>query len=601
MCTLFVSANAIADFGPISGDPAGPTARWSANDGRTSFRFDQDLLQELQISVIGPERDASSNMPGELEFRIQNDSGLDMWMPQAAWDGFAAGKLEHSEPFSLVWPDGQLELDGFSLVPVTGDALELVDKAGNSLFRLDYIHVMVYPEEETMTLWNMDMSLTPWLADRMGYSDLAGMVLASAFTRTSVDIPIGAVTQGSCDRPVWHNGTTALNDVELSNLGSVQQVAREAGVRVAIAPSATLRNVGTADVPWYQKFTTVPPQTFDDYPDPYSRDQHPFLVWAMYMFIDDIPQQIGQSAVKHAFFTVNGSCSCPGGHILWSAASAPNGQGCTDTYGVGTNDSPPSLGLRENIPAFTGEFEQCGGSIFAPGATPPGPCAQEHSGSTPDSFERRLVVAESQLETENASFFFEGWYVIRDDIDIFNTMAYKSVTPTFGSTWTFPSGVHTIGPAINAWVAPNTRGNNEAHTVEVTDHGHYSVAVKVSNLGGGQYRYVYALMNYDFDPRFNSFALSVPGDITISNIDFLDGDTDNANDWTSSNMGGQLSWTAPGGAAVEWGHMVTFVFEADTAPVQSAVELTADELPLNYSPITLGLDPGLDFNHGFEN
>jgi len=597
--TLLLPFASAAEFGTISGQQPEASARLSTEGGTTSFSFITSLLEELDLAVYGPERAAGSDMPGDLEFSIRGDSALNVWAPQAAWDGFAGGQLSHSGALTLVWPDGRLEVDGFRLRPASPDALELVDKEGHSLFRLDYVHTMLHPEESLVTLWNMDVSLTPWLAERMGYPDLAGMVIATAYTRATLAIPLPEQPQGGCTSPNWHDGVNFLTDVELTSLGSVQQVAREAGVRVAIAPSATLRNAGTADVPWYEKFTTPAGGT---YPQPYDRDQHPFLVWAMYRIVDGIPQQIGQSAVKHAFFTVNSSCSCSGGSILWAAASSPNGQACTDTYGVSNNNTPSHLGIRADLPAFSGQWEQCG-SMFAPGATPPGPCAQTVSGTTGDFFERRLVVEESELQTEDASYLFEGWYVIRDDIDIFNTMAHRTVNPSFGSTWTFsPLGTHTQGPAINSWVPPNTRATNQAHAVESTANGHYSVAVKVSEADGGSHRYVYALMNYDFDPKFDSFSLALPEGVSLSNIAFLDGDSNGANDWTSSTAAGRLTWTAPAGAELEWGFMATFVFEADQAPTESEIEVTGSELTITLNTTVLGLVPGPSvYRDGFEN
>lgn len=595
---LFLPNSVFADFGTISGQTPEATARWSAAGGSTSFRFDPDLLDELSISIQGPAPEPASDMPGELEFSISDSSQLELWAPRAAWDGFADGSLSHSGRLIIEWPGGSIESEGFTLRPAAADALELVDSAGNALFRLDYIHTMLYPNEQRMTLWNMDMSLTPWLADHMGYPDMARLVIAMAFAQTNLDLPAGAQLDGAgCSVPNWHDGVNFLTDVELSSLGSVQQVARQAGVRVAIAPSATLRNVGSADVPWHRKFTTAPGGT---YPEPYDRDQHPFLVWAMYRIVDDIPQQIGQSAVKHAFFSVNSSCDCPGGHILWSADNTGNHQGCGDTYGVGTNDSPTNLGIRDELPAFTGAWEQCG-SMFAPSATPPGPCNQTNSGNTGDSFERRLVVEESALETANATYFFEGWYVIRDDVDIFNTMAHKSVTPSFGSSWSFPAGVHTLGPAIDSWVPPGTSDDMQAHTVEATTEGHYSLAVKVTDLGGGSFRYVYALMNYDFDPKFAAFAIPLPAGIDASNVQYLDGDNNGANDWSSSMDAGALTWTAPDSAsALEWGFMATFVFEIEIPPSEGPVTLTAEELAFESNPVTLGPNPALDFEQGFE-
>lgn len=601
-CALIGISTAVADFGTISGDPTENHDRWSAKGGATSFEFITSLLDELRIDVAGPPASEGSGMPGQMQFAINKNEALDFWAPLAAWDGFTAGGLKHPEAFSISWPGGRIDSDGFYLRPAAPDTLELVDSNGNSLFRLDHIHTMLYPEDGTMTLWNMDMSMTPWLANQMGYPDFSGAVLATAFIRTGIEIPVGGQTEGACATPNWHDGVNFFTDVELSSLNQVQQVARQAGVRVAIAPSATLRNVGTADVPWFEKFTTEPPQGLNDYPDPYSRDQHPFLVWAMYRIVDDIPQQIGQSAVKHAFFTVNSSCSCSGGHILWTAASSPNGQACTDTYGVGNNNSPSHLGVRSEVPSFTGAWEQCG-SMFAPGASAPGPCDQTVSGNTGDSFERRLVVAEEQLETDDADYFFEGWYVIRDDINIYNTMAYKPVTPTFGSSWSFPTGSQSQGPAIDAWVPPDTLEATQAHTREVASNGHFSVAVKVTPAGGSTYRYVYAVMNYDYDPRFNTFAVPLPAGVNVNNIQFLDGDNDSGNDWTSDTSGGNLTWTAPNyDATVEWGHMVTFVFEASHPPVEGPVTLMGEERPEELNPVVLGIDPNpaLDFIEGFE-
>jgi len=590
-----------ADFGTISGDEPDGGSRWSANGGSTVFRFDRDLTEELRIVVKAPAHQLNSQAPNEFEFAIRGKPSLIVWAPWGAFDGFAGGELKHSGGLSLSWPGGRLDIEEFSLVPDSPDSLALLDNSGNHLFRLNYIHAMLYPDKKRMTLLNMDLRLSAWLAEQMGYPDLADFVIGGAFSRTNLEIPEGAYRGNQvCGPPSWDNGADVYTDVELSNLGGIQQVARQAGVRVAIAPAATLRNVGTADVPWYVKFTTEPPAEFDDYPEPYSRDQHPILVWAMYRIVDDIPQQIGQSAAKHAFFSTNTTCDCAGGNILWSGETSPDGLGCGDTYSVSNNDNDLHLGIREEVPAFTGAWEQCG-SMFAPGASPPGPCTQTVSGNTADSFERRLVVEESELQTANATYYFEGWYVIRDDVNIFNTMAHKSVTPTFGSTWTFPAGAHTQGPAIDAWVPPDTQGAMQAHTVESTSDGHYSLAVKVTDLGKGNYRYVYALMNHDFDPRFDSFSLAVPNGVTLSNVQFLDGDSNGANDWTHSEENGLLTWTSPGGAELEWGFMATFVFEADQAPIESDVALSAFEQPLEFNPVVLGLIPfGNLFRNGFE-
>ena len=142
----------------------------------------------------------------------------------------------------------------------------------------------------------------------------------------------------------------------------------------------------------------------------------------------------------------------------------------------------------------------------------------------------------------------------------------------------------------------------QAHARELTENGHYSVAVKVTPLGDGDYRYVYVLMNYDFDWRFKSLSMDIPAGVTVSNIQYLDGNSDNSDDWASSTAGGVLSWTAPEGNAPLWGYMTTFVFEANRPPVEAPVRVDAALREESYFPVVLGmsLDPGLDFDQGFE-
>ena len=121
---------------------------------------------------------------------------------------------------------------------------------------------------------------------------------------------------GSCTTPDF-----ALPvDIALIAIGSVQQSALVSG-QVAITPSAELQNVGLADVRW----------------EPVLDPDHPLLHWALYRLDGDRFEQIGLSAVKHAFFAVNSDCPCPGGQVLWAL-------GCTDIYGVSTNEDRSFLG-----------------------------------------------------------------------------------------------------------------------------------------------------------------------------------------------------------------------------------------------------------------
>ena len=122
-----------------------------------------------------------------------------------------------------------------------------------------------------------------------------------------VAIPAGSVEQpdGACVNPNW--GLPDV-DAQMTAIGNIQQMA-SLGNLIAIAPSASLMNVGITDIPWYQKFT-------GNFP-PYNNDQHPYLLWDMYRLSNGVLDQIGVSPLKHAFLTINAGCGCPSGNIMW--------------------------------------------------------------------------------------------------------------------------------------------------------------------------------------------------------------------------------------------------------------------------------------------
>jgi hypothetical protein len=368
--------------------------------------------------------------------------------------------------------------------------------------------------------------------------------------------------------PNWGNPD---NDVALINMSQVSQVALGGGM-VAIAPSAVLKNVGVTEVPWISKFSAPQP--------PYNNDQHPYLVWNMYRVVDGRLEQIGASGLKHAFLTLNTNCGCPSGSILWV--------NCEDTYGVSTNNSTGSLSPRTEITAHTGVWQRCG-SIFDPDCdgfqnSPPG-----FSGAGDP---RRLAVPETELQTPGAQYYFESWYVVRDDNNIFNGMAYRTVTPTFGgASWSFsPIGVHTNGPVIDAWVNPLSPGPN-ADTERVnTGRGYVTVAVKTTDLGAGRWRYVYAIANHDFDDMIGTVSVPLPAGSTVTNVTFHDVDRNPKTDWVVDIVpGDHVSWSAPTSPLTpaafgqDWGMLYTFSFEVDAAPMaQAAITLN----PLESRPVT---------------
>ncbi len=559
---------------------------WTAAEAVTALRFNQ-LAADLGLTVTELRQTAESPGPGFLAFSSPKPWGLYFAAPGGAFAGFTGGNLRHLGGLTLRWAGGEAVLDGFELRPAAADpfALELVDAAGETLFRVDHVHAFVDPGAKRLELNNMDVRIAPALAVRIGDSRLAGLTVASMSVHAAVEVPAGAdLTAGACSNPNWPTDPGFDADVELLNLGQLQQSAREPGVRVAVTPSASLRNVGTADVPWYAPFDPPAP--------PYGNDQHPYLVWALYRVADGRLEQIGRSEVKHAFFTVNTACGCAGGHILWVA--------CEDTYGVGTNESRQWLAPREEVTASTGVWERCG-SHFDPDCDDD----RDHGAGGHDPFEHRMVVAEPDLATAGADYYIEGWYVIRDDVDVFNTMGYRRVTPQLvGSVWTFALVTPlALGPVIDAWVDPADPGPRGANDRLSTPDGHLTAAVRALALGAAGWRYEYAVANHDYDRRVQRLQVPLPAGVVATAAGFSDGDGDPANDWPATVTAEAVSWQAPAGAAaLDWGEQFAFYFEVPTPPVTAAVTLVPQE-PGQGSQLAAELlapAPAAIFADGFE-
>ena len=190
-----------------------------------------------------------------------------------------------------------------------------------------------------------------------------------------------------------------------------------------------------------------------------------------------------------------------------------------------------------------------------------------------------------------ASYRFESWYLAREDVNIYNSMATRGVSPSrSGSTWMPGAGeAFRLGSAIDRWAETTPPGGAKAIQELASSEGHVKAAVKVFDLGGGQYRYDYVIMNFDFARAAHNFGLdrfrinTAPG-ISISNLVFSDGDLNAANDWTGTVAPTAVNWVAPadpsppvGTPAVtnplNWGTMFRFSFTANAAPTASGVHL----------------------------
>jgi hypothetical protein len=346
---------------------------------------------------------------------------------------------------------------------------------------------------------------------------------------------------------------------------AVQQQGR-LGDQVVITPSAVLKNVGSANVPWQARFSGTFP--------PYNTDQHPFLVWALFRESGGFFEPIGYSDVKHAFLTINSNCA-PGSCTLGSVL----GLGCEDVYGVGTNGA--HLGPRSEILPHAGTWAHC--NFPAPNTASHfdqvAPfCSADNNGGGETTLTHRATASDTELSVAGANYYFTSWYVVRDDIDIFNSMGWRKIVPTRnGNTWSFAFATpFRQGSILDAFVDPaqQTTTRSSGMFLDPTT-GSAQVAATATDLGDGRFRYVYVLMNHDFDPKLSSFSLPIDERLTVEDVRFSDGDSAAANDWTLITGAGNATWTAPDAAArLAWGTALTISFIANAAPISNPAQVS---------------------------
>jgi hypothetical protein len=249
-------------------------------------------------------------------------------------------------------------------------------------------------------------------------------------------------------------------------------------------------------------------------------------------------------------------------------------------------------------------------------------CDATQEGSTTDPFDNRLRLMEQDLDPSanpGARYFVEAWYVVRDDVNIFNTMGWREVTPTWnGATWEFPvAGDFSEGPALDAWVNPAALAAGEDSALLETADGRVRVSVAVSDLLDGTWRYDYAVMNHDFmqaetagaepdlellsNTGLNAVEVPMAVDASISATDFARADRTRGEDWAITIQSEAVRWENAGDTPLNWGAAFRFSLVADRAPGPVTFRLypAAAGAPLGVTILGPKL-PELLFGDGFE-
>lgn len=623
---------------------------WSAWGGEAGLRWNRDLLGAYGIAVqAAAGRIERSDWRDHEWFAVRQSDGLQFHVDGGALTAFSGGGVQLRGGYVVTLPDGgsidlrDMAVRGRKDHPLV---LDLVGVDGKAWFYIDRLMFDLIDNGDVLAVKAADVRISPELATRVGHAELSRMAVADlamnshVIVRNSGASPKGADLSRVCTPTPWpgvavpgvpgavyqadlfmQSFTVQYIRCKLINGASCTGPSGSGGV--IFAPSSTLKNnvndgslvatipgdlLGTsaapytANISWNEKFTGNVA--------PYGNDQHPYLIWNLYRVnADGSIEQVARSGVKHAWLTTNGSCldSCRNSQAL--------GRGCTDTYGTGNNDTTSDLGPRSEILPATGQWGRCG-------STWDRNCTGSYSSSGATQFDNRMVVNEQQISptvNPGANYLFDSWYIARDDINIYNSMGVAQVTPAWnGSTWSLSNlRNYSLGAAIDRWVAPGIAAAT-ANVELAASEGRSKVAVKVSNLGNGNWRYDYAVMNFDFargvtsgsEPNlrvisnrgFDRFSIPIAPGHTPTGLRFSDGDLDAANDWTATVEDGRVIWTAPAGASLDWGTLYSFSVTTDMPPVQVSADLHVHEdgEPDTYSPATLAPQTDKIFDNEFD-
>lgn len=598
---------------------AGSTSIMRIAGGEATIGLDPDALASFGLRVVAM-RDAREHAQGAVGRRHHrgtfdaHEGDIDLRIEGGVVVALGAGTLRYTGGPLLEHAGTRIDLDGFGLRASAAAPLdlELVDAAGMVWFTADHAHEGIEDEPvRAFAMRAMNLRLAPHFARAIRQPAHAGDVLGSLEFRAPVQGEGTAAAGRECSAP-WP-GSGRRSDIALirSNLSGFWDsvyaprcglpplpdggacTAESRDGMLVIGADASLRNIGETAIAWHAHFSGNHP--------PYGNDQHPVLVWNLYRIgADGRIRQIGASGAKHAFYSVNRNCGCAGGNVFWP--------GCDDIYSFASNDNgggEQNLAPRSEIIPHGVRWARCGSAWD-------GDCdgRMDAGSGARDLYQYRLQARESDLLpplADGADYLFEYGYLVRDDADIYNTMGYRRIRPRkSGANWSVqlvdakaPQFDFFVGPVLNRWVDPAQPGAHAANRELATPDGRARIATKATDLGGGRWRYEYALMNFDYarvqvDPAhphepdlrllaqrgFARFALKLPQGVRAGDMRSAGMGDDDSGGWHAAQQGRTLEWTAPSHAnTLEWGMLRHFEFVAAAAPGSIAVQLVGAAMP----------------------
>jgi len=340
---------------------------------------------------------------------------------------------------------------------------------------------------------------------------------------------------------------------------------------------------------------------FGDSPASWNRDtvQHPVIAQNLYRLKAGRFEQIGLSWVKHTFAAdiVSLCGTCQGS----PADRTRLGVGCGDAYSAFLNGSAFYLGPRSQVNAFTGSFTFPVDSSSFPSAAP--------------TIGRRIQVPTDALTPAlnvGARYFGVAQYVSPDDTLTGNGENNTSTREVFVSGSLAISTQAAVPAfvglsAVEAWGAVDPAV--AVARVRVPDEGLLVVGSSVTALGGGLWRYNYAVENLTSDRAVRALAIPLdacagqPGTWAAQPAHHS-GEPFDTLSWALSRSGGLVEWACspyesnPNANAIRWGTTGSFELTCDRPPRQGTVVIGLYKSGAQNRVITAAVVPGMnpDFN-----
>lgn len=565
----------------------GPNPNKSESDNGTLEKMivaTGNVSMELDVNRLKGTR-AAKSAANEFRFEIERNSFFTVLVFNNEFRGPLPSSMKLIPQSSAALP-GKLNSSFDQLVIENlawGGEFELAVRDGRTGFTFFNIEGHTYDyaaQTKALNIQSAKLLLSKEYAAEIGRQSLAGTVVGKlSINANMVPIEVKEIIDGevksekmpTIPRAGSDNLATAGPDVVVGDLSGLASFGSNS-TYVGLAIGTDSCNFGTVNLNWFAM----------------PNNDHPVIPQNMYRMSGGSDnterfEQIGQSAVKHAFTALtdnicNLGCNGVGGTRL--------GVGCSDPYSASLN-AGPNLGSRAWINPFTGFYPR------GDSATDP----NNHTGHTHTGPGHRMLTLITDLNTNlnpGASYFAEGQYVTPHEYahcqtnpgqcNMFNNVSYRKYNVTGTTSFSFSPAAATVrtSPAIRAWTGANFIDFQPAPGTD----GMGTVAYKVTNPSPGVWHYEYAVYNMNLDRAIQSFSVPVGSGATLSNVGFHappqqfawanDGTTNSAgfssSPWDGTQANGSITWASetfaqnPNANAIRWGTLYNFRFDSNRPP-----------------------------------